>query len=253
MRVPSDQPVVGRVRSKEEVGELADVSGPRFELFHDRWEPADERDRERSDRNRLELREAAAARVDHNDGARDRDHCERGERRADMTLSNKRGHTDCNREGPEITVGRGPRQAHQREQRQDDHVRVPRIDENSRAERSCEQQNDDQAERQSGAASSSPQHHADAPDRGRIHRQRARENPVSLRAEHPIRDGEHVEQAAGRDGSTRSASTGRPAASATCPHRGCATRSPPNPRTTTTRCAGRGPTTRARAPPEDPR
>ena len=121
-------------------------------------------------------------------------HRDRRERDADMTLHNERADTNCGRERPEITIGRGPRQAHEREQRQHDHIRVPRIDEKPRAERSCEEQDDEQAERQSCEPSASPQHHADTPDRDSIDSQRAGKNSEPLPAQQPVRHGEHVEQ-----------------------------------------------------------
>src|ERR1700722_20115399 len=101
--------------SKPESGELTEVAATRFELLHERWQPTDERHRERDKGNRLELRETVATRVEHDDDGRDAEHRDRRERHAHMALHDKRSGTDCQWERPEIPIGRGPRQAHHRE------------------------------------------------------------------------------------------------------------------------------------------
>ena len=97
------------------------------------------------------------------------DHRERSERDAHMALYDKRADNNCHRERPEIAIGRGPRQTHNREQRQDDIYGFHGSTRNPAPNARTSNRTTTRPSVSPATPTSPPQHRADASERIDVH------------------------------------------------------------------------------------
>ena len=126
-----------------------------------------------------------------------------------MALDREARHRDRDRQHPEVADRDRPAQQQQQEQREHGEVRVPRVAELVGTHRVGHQRERDEHGDHHRQAAAPERHPPDQPDRHPVHEQRGDVHRDRLGAEQLVRDARARRTAAGRDGSSRSASTAR--------------------------------------------